>query len=75
MVAGAMLATRSRSIGRLDWWPFAALSEAVRLCAACAALPLVLRGVLELVWALVFVRIFGLGPAAGVAVGHHLRRH
>ncbi|MCH2222193.1 MAG: phosphonate ABC transporter permease, partial [Dechloromonas sp.] len=26
----------------------------------------VLRGIPELVWALVFVRIFGLGPAAGV---------
>ena len=40
-------------------------SEGLR--GAARLLTLVLRGVPELVWALVFVRIFGLGPAAGVA--------
>ena len=33
---------------------------------ACAALLIVLRSVPELVWALVFVRVVGLGPTAGV---------
>ena len=37
---------------------------------------LVLRGIPELVWALLLVRAFGLGPAAGVlAHGADLRRH
>ncbi|WP_323003365.1 ABC transporter permease [Denitromonas sp.] len=60
----ALLATRSLSIGRLDA-RLHPVSEAVRVGAR--GLTLVLRGVPELVWALVFVRIFGLGPAAGVA--------
>ncbi|TVT48308.1 MAG: ABC transporter permease subunit [Denitromonas halophila] len=60
----ALLSTRSLSIGRLDG-RLRPVSEAIRVLAR--ALTLVLRGVPELVWALVFVRIFGLGPAAGVA--------
>ncbi|MCB1888783.1 MAG: ABC transporter permease [Rhodocyclaceae bacterium] len=60
----ALVLTRALSIGRLAgrrsaWWA-AALRGVVR------GVLLVLRGVPELVWALVFVRVFGLGPAAGV---------
>jgi len=60
----ALLLTRSLSLGRLErrshrW------GEGVRGVARLATL--LLRGVPELVWALVFVRVFGLGPAAGVA--------
>ncbi len=40
--------------------------EKVALNPATRALLVVLRGIPELVWALVFVRVFGLGPAAGV---------
>ena len=59
----ALVATRALSIsalsGRMD-----ALPRVVRQ--ACRALLIVLRSVPELVWALVFVRVVGLGPAAGV---------
>ena len=42
-------------------------AAAVRCCGRrCAALLIVLRSVPELVWALVFVRVVGLGPTAGV---------
>ena len=40
--------------------------ERVTLNPVIRALLVVLRGIPELVWALVFVRVFGLGPAAGV---------
>ncbi|WP_217424612.1 PhnE/PtxC family ABC transporter permease [Nitrogeniibacter mangrovi] len=60
----ALVLTRSLSVSRLDG-RVRALSELLR--ALARLLTLVLRGVPELVWALVFVRIFGLGPAAGVA--------
>lgn len=45
--------------GRMDRWP-AAVRMAVR------AVLIVLRSVPELIWALVFVRVVGLGPTAGV---------
>ena len=45
--------------GRRGW-----IGQALR--AAARMLLAVLRGVPELVWALLFVRVFGLGPAAGV---------
>ncbi len=45
--------------GRMHAWPFA-VRQAVR------GLLIVLRSVPELVWALVFVRVVGLGPTAGV---------
>ena len=45
--------------GRMAFWP-AVLRQAVRWVA------LVLRSVPELVWALVFVRVVGLGPTSGV---------
>jgi phosphonate transport system permease protein len=58
-----LLATRVLSVsalsGRMAPLP-AALRQAVR------ALLIVLRSVPELVWALVFVRVVGLGPTAGV---------
>jgi phosphonate transport system permease protein len=58
-----LVATRALSIsalaGRMAPLPFV-LRQAVR------ALLIVLRSVPELVWALVFVRVVGLGPAAGV---------
>lgn len=59
----AVVATRELSVsaltGRMAALPFA-LRQAVRL------LLVVLRSVPELVWALVFVRVVGLGPTAGV---------
>jgi phosphonate transport system permease protein len=59
----SLLATRVLSLsalsGRMDRWP-AVLRGCVR-----AAL-IVLRSIPELVWALVFVRVVGLGPTAGV---------
>jgi phosphonate transport system permease protein len=58
-----LLATRVLSVsalsGRMAALPFA-LRQAVRV------LLIVLRSVPELVWALVFVRVVGLGPTAGV---------
>jgi len=59
----ALVATRALSISALRG-RMAALPFAVRLGAR--ALLIVLRSVPELVWALVFVRVVGLGPAAGV---------
>jgi phosphonate transport system permease protein len=59
----ALLATRALSIsalsGRMATLPFA-LRQGTRW------LLIVLRSVPELVWALVFVRVVGLGPTAGV---------
>ena len=59
-----LVLTRSLSISRLGpgrgGWPGQLLRIAARGVLA------VLRGVPELVWALLFVRIFGLGAAAGV---------
>ena len=58
-----LLSTRVLSIsalsGRMSRLPFA-LRQALR------ALLIVLRSIPELVWALVFVRVVGLGPTAGV---------
>jgi phosphonate transport system permease protein len=58
-----LLSTAALSVsalgGRMGALPFA-LRQAVR------ALLIVLRSVPELVWALVFVRVVGLGPTAGV---------
>jgi phosphonate transport system permease protein len=63
----ALLSTARLSIsalsGRMDALPFV-VRQAAR------ALAIVLRSVPELVWALVFVRVVGLGPTAGViAIG------
>ena len=59
----SLMATRVLSLsalsGRMDRWP-----AVVRWC--MRATLIVLRSVPELVWALVFVRVVGLGPTAGV---------
>ena len=59
----SLLATRMLSLsalsGRMDRWP-ALLRWCVR------ATLIVLRSIPELIWALVFVRVVGLGPTAGV---------
>ena len=58
-----LMATRVLSLsalsGRMDRWP-----AVVRWCVRATLI--VLRSVPELVWALVFVRVVGLGPTAGV---------
>jgi phosphonate transport system permease protein len=59
----ALVATRSLSLSALAG-RMAPLPYGVRQ--AARALLIVLRSVPELVWALVFVRVVGLGPAAGV---------
>ena len=62
-VPSSLLATRVLSLsalsGRMDRWP-AVLRWCVR------ATLIVLRSIPELIWALVFVRVVGLGPTAGV---------
>ena len=59
----SLMATRVLSLsalsGRMDRWP-----AVVRWCVRASLI--VLRSVPELVWALVFVRVVGLGPTAGV---------
>ncbi|WP_234824945.1 PhnE/PtxC family ABC transporter permease [Cupriavidus necator] len=60
----AVAMTRSLSISRIGPGPGQPLRAALRT--AVRALVLLLRGVPELVWALVFVRALGLGAAAGV---------
>lgn len=59
----ALVANQALSVsalaGRMAAWPWAVRQ-------GCRALLIVLRSVPELVWALVFVRVVGLGPAAGV---------
>lgn len=59
----ALIATSALSISVLSG-RMAALPFCVRL--AARALLIVLRSVPELVWALVFVRVVGLGPSSGV---------
>ncbi len=54
----------SLSISRIGPGPGRALGEALR--ALTRLLLLLLRGIPEIVWALLLVRAFGLGPAAGV---------
>ena len=59
----SLLATRVLSLsalsGRMDRWP-----AVLRWCVRAALI--VLRSIPELIWALVFVRVVGLGPTAGV---------
>ena len=59
----ALIAARPLSIsalsGRMAWWP-AAVRQGVRW------LLMLLRSVPELIWALIFVRVVGLGPTSGV---------
>ncbi len=56
--------THSLSISRIGPGPDRSLGEVLRALARFTLL--VLRGIPELVWALLLVRAFGLGPAAGV---------
>lgn len=60
----ALAMTRSLSISRIGPGPGRKRRKVLRI--GVRAWVLVLRGVPELVWALVFVRALGLGPAAGV---------
>lgn len=60
----AFVATRALSVSRLGPGPGVRRGAAVRGAARAAFT--VLRAVPELVWALMFVRALGLGPAAGV---------
>jgi phosphonate transport system permease protein len=60
----AFVATRALSISRIGPGPGRWRGSAVR--GACRTLLVVLRAVPEIVWALMFVRVLGLGPAAGV---------
>jgi phosphonate transport system permease protein len=64
----ALVLSQGLSISRIGPGPGRMRGEAVR--AAARLLLLVLRGIPEVVWALLLVRAFGLGPAAGVfAIG------
>ncbi len=60
----AMATTQALSVSRIGPGPGRRRGEWLR--AALRVVLVVLRGLPELVWALLFVRVFGLGPAAGV---------
>lgn len=60
----ALVVTRTLSISRIGPGPGRALGHLTRIPAR--ALLMALRGIPEIVWALLFVRAVGLGPAAGV---------
>ena len=60
----ALILTYSLSISRIGPGPGRGLGAAIR--ATARVVLLLLRGIPEIVWALLFVRAFGLGPAAGV---------
>ena len=62
----AIAGTQVLSVSRIGPGSRAARLRAESLRAGLRLLTLLLRGIPELVWALVFVRVFGLGPAAGV---------
>ena len=59
-----LLLTHSLSISRLGPGPGRLLGQCLRTVSRVVLL--LLRGVPEIVWALLLVRVFGLGPAAGV---------
>jgi len=58
-LASTRVLSISALAGRMDAWPFA-VRQVLR------ALMILLRSIPELVWALIFVRVVGLGPSAGV---------
>jgi len=63
-----LVLTHSLSVSRIGPGPDRGMGEAIRALARMVLL--ILRGIPELVWALLLVRAFGLGPAAGVlAIG------
>lgn len=59
-----LVLTHSLSVSRIGPGPDRGTGEALR--ALARMILLILRGIPELVWALLLVRAFGLGPAAGV---------
>jgi phosphonate transport system permease protein len=59
-----LVATRTLSIARVG--PGRGLAASRAMYGVCRGVLVSLRGVPELVWALLFVRALGLGPAAGV---------
>ena len=60
----AVVATRALSVSAIGPGPGRWRGQAVRAC--CRTVLTVLRAIPEIVWALMFVRVLGLGPAAGV---------
>jgi phosphonate transport system permease protein len=60
----AVLATRALSVSAIG--PGPGRWRGALLRSACRAVLTVLRAIPEIVWALMFVRVLGLGPAAGV---------
>jgi phosphonate transport system permease protein len=60
----AVVATRALSVSAIGPGPGRWRGQSLR--AACRAILTVLRAIPEIVWALMFVRVLGLGPAAGV---------
>ncbi|MCF8198215.1 MAG: ABC transporter permease [Sulfuritalea sp.] len=60
----AVIATRALSVASIGPGPGRWRGHALRT--SCRALLTVLRAIPEIVWALMFVRVLGLGPAAGV---------
>jgi len=60
----AVTATRALSVSAIGPGPGHRRGLAVR--GACRALLTMLRAIPEIIWALMFVRVLGLGPAAGV---------
>ena len=60
----AFITTRALSVSRIGPGPGRMRGRAVRQ--AASSLLMVLRAIPEIVWALLFVRALGLGPAAGV---------
>jgi len=60
----SLVLSHSLSISRIGPGPGRGAGEALRALARVALL--ILRGIPEIVWALLLVRAFGLGPAAGV---------
>ena len=60
----AVTATRALSVSAIGPGPGRRRGLAMR--GACRALLTMLRAIPEIIWALMFVRVLGLGPAAGV---------
>lgn len=60
----AVAATRALSVSAIGPGPGRRRGQALR--AACRAILMTSRAIPEIVWALMFVRVLGLGPAAGV---------
>jgi phosphonate transport system permease protein len=66
LIAVPLALLASRALSRSDIGPGPGAVREGLLRSGVRGLHTLLRGIPELVWALVFVRVFGLGPAAGV---------